>query len=238
MRTTIAILVGLFAGAALGDVPVYAVVAAPTGSCSASSEGTRVQVVGSTGAQFCCVSGTWSACGATEATSTVTGGIRLTGDLSGTATSPTVVNDSHTHTATTISGLDAADVTTGTFAAARLGTYDVAAYLPGKPAANAVLARLMLTRASRLPVGLTGSQFYAQTMSSGTSTAITIRKMTNAGTVTNIGTLTFSTSSRFPSVTFGSTVDFAVGDFIEYFGPSSANAALADLSLTLVATRL
>jgi hypothetical protein len=224
---------------ARAGTPVYAVTSAPSGSCSASSEGHRVQVVGSTGAQYCCASGTWSVCGGgPDATSTVTGGIRLTGDLGGTATSPAVVDNSHAHTAATISDLDASDVTTGVFAAARLGTYDIAAYLPGKPAANAVLARLVLTRASRLPVGLTGSQFYAQTMSSGTPTAITIRKMTNAGTITNIGTLTFSTSSRFASVTFVSTVDFAVGDFIEYFGPSSANAALADLSLTLVATRL
>ena len=54
-------------------------------------------------------------------TSAVTGGIRLTGDLGGTATSPTVVDDSHAHTGTTISALDTGDITTGTLSQARGG---------------------------------------------------------------------------------------------------------------------
>jgi hypothetical protein len=57
-----------------------------------------------------------------DATSSVTGGVRLTGDLGGTATSPTVVDDSHAHTGATISGLDTGDVTTGTLGQARGGT--------------------------------------------------------------------------------------------------------------------
>jgi hypothetical protein len=58
-----------------------------------------------------------------DATAGVTGGLRLTGDLGGTATSPSVVDDSHNHTTTTISGLDAgADFTAGTLPVARGGT--------------------------------------------------------------------------------------------------------------------
>lgn len=57
-----------------------------------------------------------------DATDLVTGGIRLTGDLGGTATSPSVVDDSHNHTGTTISALDTGDITTGTLAQARGGT--------------------------------------------------------------------------------------------------------------------
>lgn len=45
-----------------------------------------------------------------------------TGDLSGFYPNPSVVDDSHAHTGTTISALDAGDTTTGTFAAARLGS--------------------------------------------------------------------------------------------------------------------
>lgn len=56
-----------------------------------------------------------------DSTSGVTGGIRLTGDLGGTATAPTVVDDSHAHTASTISGLDVGDITTGTLSQARGG---------------------------------------------------------------------------------------------------------------------
>lgn len=56
-----------------------------------------------------------------DSTSVTTGGLRLTGDLGGTATSPSVVDDSHAHTGTTISALDTSDITTGTLAGARGG---------------------------------------------------------------------------------------------------------------------
>jgi hypothetical protein len=57
-----------------------------------------------------------------DATSLVTGGIRLTTDLGGTATAPTVVDDSHAHTGATVSALDTADITTGTLPQVRGGT--------------------------------------------------------------------------------------------------------------------
>ena len=57
-----------------------------------------------------------------DATNLVTGGIRLTTDLAGTATAPTVVDDSHNHTGSTISALDTGDITTGTLPQARGGT--------------------------------------------------------------------------------------------------------------------
>ena len=57
-----------------------------------------------------------------DAAAFVTGGIRLTGDLSGTATSPVVVDDSHAHTGTTISSLDTGDLTSGTLGVGRGGT--------------------------------------------------------------------------------------------------------------------
>lgn len=56
-----------------------------------------------------------------DAAAGTTGGVRLTGDLGGTATSPSVVDDSHAHTGTTISALDTGDITTGTLAGARGG---------------------------------------------------------------------------------------------------------------------
>jgi Repeat of unknown function (DUF5907) len=143
----------------------------------------------------------------------------------------------HTHTGSTVSDLDAADVTTGTFAPARLGTYDLAAFLPNKPQQNVVLARLALTRATRLPAGLTGSIFFAETPANAV-TVITIRKRTAGGTTTNIGTLTFAASANSATVSFASYVDFAAGDFLEYYGPVATNATLEDLSLTISAARL
>lgn len=55
-----------------------------------------------------------------DATTLAKGIVQLAGDLGGTAASPSVSDDSHAHTGTTISALDAGDTTTGTFAAARI----------------------------------------------------------------------------------------------------------------------
>lgn len=57
-----------------------------------------------------------------DATGALKGGVVLTGDLAGTASSPSVVDDSHNHTGTTISALDTGDITTGTLVQARGGT--------------------------------------------------------------------------------------------------------------------
>lgn len=57
-----------------------------------------------------------------DATGALKGGVVLTGDLGGTASSPSVVDDSHNHTGTTISALDTGDITTGTLGQARGGT--------------------------------------------------------------------------------------------------------------------
>lgn len=47
-----------------------------------------------------------------DSTSVTTGGLRLTGDLGGTATSPSVVDDSHSHTVSTISATGTPSATT------------------------------------------------------------------------------------------------------------------------------
>jgi hypothetical protein len=143
----------------------------------------------------------------------------------------------HAHDGTTISGLDAGDVTTGTFAPPRLGTCDLAAFLPGKPAASVVLARLAITRPTRLPAGLGGSVSYSG-VNATSSSAVTLRKRTAAGVTSSIGYLTWSSANSTPSVSFTSAVDFSAGDFLEFFSPSNTDATLADLSITLVATKL
>jgi hypothetical protein len=66
--------------------------------------------------------GTFVASQIPDATGAAKGAIILTGDLGGTAASPSVVDDSHAHTTTTISGLDASnDFTAGTLPQARGG---------------------------------------------------------------------------------------------------------------------
>jgi hypothetical protein len=57
-----------------------------------------------------------------DATASTTGGVQLAGDLSGTASAPAVVDDSHSHTGATISSLDTSDITSGTLGQTRGGT--------------------------------------------------------------------------------------------------------------------
>jgi hypothetical protein len=68
------------------------------------------------------ISGAPAAYSLPDATGAVKGGIFLGGDLAGTAASPQVTDNSHAHTGSTISALDAGDVTTGFFGATRGGT--------------------------------------------------------------------------------------------------------------------
>lgn len=102
----------MFSTTATGVVSTYA-----GATCGA---GAYASAVSSTGGLTCTTPpGTYAL---PDATAAVTGGIRLTTDLGGTATAPTVVDDSHAHTGTTISALDTGDITTGTLSQARGGT--------------------------------------------------------------------------------------------------------------------
>ena len=99
-----------------GAVATATALAADPSDCGA---GTYATAIAASGALTCSTPvGTYSL---PDSTSGTTGGIRLTGDLGGTATSPSVVDDSHAHTGTTISALDVGDITTGTLPAARGG---------------------------------------------------------------------------------------------------------------------
>ena len=87
---------------------------------TACSAGSYVSDISAAGALTCSVPpGTYSL---PDSTASVTGGVRLAGDLGGTATAPSVVDDSHAHTGATISSLDVADITSGTLSQARGGT--------------------------------------------------------------------------------------------------------------------
>jgi hypothetical protein len=100
-----------------GAVATATALAADPTACGA---GTYVTDLSAAGALSCSTpAGTYAL---PDSTSGVTGGIRLTGDLAGTATSPSVVDDSHNHGSSTIAALDVSDTTTGTWSQARGGT--------------------------------------------------------------------------------------------------------------------
>ena len=110
-----------------------------------------------------------------------------------------------------------------------------AQFMPGVPAASAI-ARLSITEASAFAANFSGSAGLARTASS--TTAITAINVVHAGTTTQIGSVTFSTSTTATFGTTGGTVQsMAAGDLLEFAYPASADATLADVAITLRATR-
>ncbi len=109
--------------------------------------------------------------------------------------------------------------------------YDVALFYPGVPGATQTLARIVFTRPVTFPVGLTGSQASAGTAAAA-ETIVTLKKNGSS-----FGTCTFAISGT--TCTFASTTGavFAPGDYYTAIGPGSADATLADITITLAGTR-
>jgi hypothetical protein len=110
-----------------------------------------------------------------------------------------------------------------------------AQFMPSAPAASAI-ARLSVTEASAFAANFSGSSGLAKTASA--STAITKVNVVHAGATTQIGSVTFSASTTATFGTTGGTAQsMAAGDLLEFVYPSSPDSTLADVAITLRATR-
>ena len=108
--------------------------------------------------------------------------------------------------------------------------YDVPMFYPGVPGASALVARLKAVRSVTFPSGLTASQADARVAATG-STTFTLKK-----NGVSVGTILWSaagTSGAFTSSGFS----LAAGDVLTVEGPATADATLADISITLTGTR-
>ncbi len=109
--------------------------------------------------------------------------------------------------------------------------YDLLMFFPGIPTASQVMGRIIVPRAITLPAGLTGS--YASSISTATaSTTLTLAK--NGA---SIGTVNFAAGASTGTFTFASAVSFAAGNLLTLTNQAPADATLANVSLTLAATR-
>jgi hypothetical protein len=108
--------------------------------------------------------------------------------------------------------------------------YDIAVFFPGVPGSSAKVSRFVATRSIILPVNLTGSVGKAGTASTGTAT---IDIQVNA---VSKGSVVF-TASATATFTFASQVTLVSGDILLLVAPSSADATLADISITFAGTR-
>ncbi len=105
---------------------------------------------------------------------------------------------------------------------------DVSFFTAGTPGSSAKVARHVFTRATRFVGNFDSSKGSADTASTGTATFTVKKNGSSVGTIvfTSATTATFTTSG-------GTSVDFAIGDVMTIAAPSSVDATLADISVTL-----
>lgn len=108
--------------------------------------------------------------------------------------------------------------------------HDISAYYSGVLASNAVVLRNVAVRAWHLPTDAAGSAVSAATAATA-STTLTLKKNGSS-----IGTAVVSASGTTAAFTVTAT-SFAALDVLTVTGPSSADATLANVALTLLGTR-
>ena len=104
---------------------------------------------------------------------------------------------------------------------------DVGVFLPDRPAAGALVFKLVVVRAFTLPAGLTGARGHAG--AAATSPAdFDLRKNGSS-----IGTASFAAGNATASFTLASATSLAEGDRLELIAPTPQDATLADLTILL-----
>lgn len=109
--------------------------------------------------------------------------------------------------------------------------YDIYTNVPGIPAGSSII-RFQADRAFKINSGMSGGQCSAGTAATA-STTVTFKKNGSS-----IGTFVWAASATTCTITFSSTVSFAAGDVFEFDFPSTADATLADVSITVPGIRL
>lgn len=108
--------------------------------------------------------------------------------------------------------------------------------IAGKPGAGQVY-NLVMGMACSLHANFSGARVYDTTLT--TSNAVFTVNKISGGVTTAIGTLTITNSSH-TSVTLSTqaAVAFAAGDVMQLVAPGSQDATLADIGITLLATKV
>ena len=110
---------------------------------------------------------------------------------------------------------------------------DIASFAPGIPAADQRVMRYVAARAIEFPDDFAGSQGSA----SNGATALTVFRIRKNGS--DFGLMVFGAGATTASFSTGAgALDCIAGDVIEVLAPSSPDATLANVALTLVAARM
>jgi hypothetical protein len=111
------------------------------------------------------------------------------------------------------------------------GLYDLGTYIEGTMTASEVVYRFVAPRGFSIPIGAAPSQGLAGIAATASSVFTLKRNGTSFGTMTIAAAGTVATFSVTTAVTF------VVGDVLEVDAPSSADTTLANVSITICATR-
>lgn len=104
-------------------------------------------------------------------------------------------------------------------------------FFPGAPGNSELLSRFMVPYDMDIPSGATDSQAYAGVTATAAAT-VDIRK-----NGVSIGTADFAIGNNVGTFTFASLVSFVAGDRLEFVGQGTADATLADISITMKGTQ-
>lgn len=108
--------------------------------------------------------------------------------------------------------------------------YDIATSIFGKPANSEVVIRFRAPRAFLVSQVQTNGQAKAGTAATASRTFVLAKNGTQFGTVV------FGAGQTTGTISVGSPVSFAVGDLLTLTAPATADATLADIDFSIIAT--
>jgi hypothetical protein len=111
----------------------------------------------------------------------------------------------------------------------------VAFVFPGKPSASAPI-NVPMSMSVTIPGNLAGTQGFQQTLT--TANAVFVLNKISGGTTTQIGTITFTNTSRTLVTLTGNSTSMAIGDVLEMVAPATQDSTLSDVGITVLTSRV
>ena len=116
--------------------------------------------------------------------------------------------------------------------------YDLSLFASGTITNSEILAVVLATRAYTIPAAWTGSQARCETAPTDSPSTSTFVLQKNGVAFANVTWATGANAGTFSmTASPAAAVSFAAGDRLSWVGPSTADTAQADVSITIKATR-